>query len=61
MSSIPVGDFKELLEECPDDYEVIMEIRHKYTIPKSMGEKGWIAQINGIHVDDDKREIRLMN
>lgn len=61
MSSISVGELKMYLDSYPDDYEVIMNIHHKYDISKESGIAGWLAMINGIHVDDDKREVRLMN
>lgn len=61
MSSISVGELKSILENYPNDYEVIMNIKHKYPISKESGEKGWIAYINGIRIDDDFREIKLMN
>ena len=61
MSSISVGDLKAILDTCPDDYEVVMNIKHKYTISKKEGLRGWRAYINGVKADDDFREIRLMN
>lgn len=61
MSSISVGELKMYLDSYPDDYEVIMNIYHKYDISKESGLKGWISQINGIHVDNEHREVRLMN
>lgn len=61
MSSISVGELKNILENYPNDYEVIMSIKHNYPISKESGEKGWIAHINGIGVDDNFREIKLMN
>lgn len=61
MSSISVGDLISILENYPDDYEVVMNIKHKYPISKESGFKGWCAYINGVRVDDDFREIRLMN
>ena len=61
MSSISVGDLKSILENYPDDYEVVMNINHKYTISKEEGLRGWRAYINGVKADDDFREIRLMN
>lgn len=61
MSSISVGELKNILENYPDDYEVIITIKHKHPISKEDGEKGWIAYINGIEADNDFREIRLMN
>lgn len=61
MSSISVGELKSILENYPDDYEVIMSIKHKHPISKESGEKGWIAYINGVDVDKEYKEIRLMN
>lgn len=61
MSSISVGELKSLLESIPDDYEVIMNIYHKYNISKESGIKGWIAYINGYNVDKDHKEIKLIN
>ena len=61
MSSISVSDLKSILENYPDDYEVVMNIKHKYPISKKEGLRGWYAYINGVKVDDDFREIRLMN
>lgn len=61
MSSISVGELKAFLNDFPDDYEVVMNIHHKYDIPRESGEKGWIARIDGIYRDDDFREVRLMN
>ena len=56
MSSITVGEIKLLLEEVPDDYEVIMELNKGNTEMSSV-----IAMINGFKVVDDYREVRLMN
>lgn len=61
MSSISVSGLKSVLEDIPDDYQVVMNIKHKYPISEESGRKGWIAYINGIERDDDYREIRLMN
>lgn len=61
MSSILVGELKALLDTCEDDWEVVMNIHHRYDIPKESGEKGWLAYINGAHRDPDHRELRLMN
>ena len=61
MSSISVGELKYIRENYPDDYEVVMNINHKYQISKKEGLRGWYAYINGIKADDDFREIRLMN
>jgi hypothetical protein len=61
MSSILIGDLKSILENYPDDYEVVMNIKHKYPISKGEGLRGWYAYINGVKADDDFREIRLIN
>ena len=61
MSSISVGELKSILENYPDDYEVVMNIKHKYPISKKEGFRDCCAYINGIKADDDFREIRLMN
>lgn len=39
MSSISVGELKSILENYPDDYEVIIEIKYNYPISKESGEK----------------------
>ena len=49
MSSISVSD---ILENYPDDYEVVMNIKHKYPIAKKEGLRGWYAYINGVKVDE---------
>lgn len=56
MSSITVGEIKFLLEEVPDDYEVIIELNKGNTENSSV-----ITMINGFRVVDDYREVRLMN
>lgn len=61
MSSISVGELKSILENYPDDYEVVMNIKHKYSISKEEGLRGWCAYINEVKVDNDFREVRLMN
>lgn len=61
VSSISVRELKSLLESLPDDYEVVMNIHHRYDIPKEDGIKGWISYINGCHIDDNFHEVRLMN
>ena len=61
MSSISVGELKSILENYPDDYEVVMNIKHKYPISKEECLRDWYAYINGIKADDDFREIKLMN
>lgn len=48
MSSISVGELKSILENYPDDYEVVMNIKHKYPISKEEGLRGWCAYINGV-------------
>lgn len=61
MSSISVGELKSILENYPDDYEVVIKIKHKYPISKESGFRGWCAYINGVKANDDFREIRLIN
>ena len=61
MSSISVGELKSILENYPDDYEVVMNINHKYPISNKEGLRGCYTYINGVKVDDDFRELRLMN
>ena len=61
MSSISVGELKSILENYPDDYEVVMNIKHKYPISKEEGLRGWCAYINGIKVDNEFNEVKLMN
>lgn len=58
MSSITVGDLKKYLDDYPDDYEVIMEIRSK---TKDGKKEEFIAYINGIKQDELFREVRLLN
>lgn len=55
MSNISVGELKPILENYPDDYEVIMNIKHKYPISKEEGVRCWDAYINGVKVDNDFR------
>lgn len=51
MSSITNRELKIILDELPDDYEVIMsDIKDR-----------WIAPINGVMIDDEKEEIKLLN
>ena len=57
MSSILVGELKDILENVPDDYEVIMEITTGCDTKAGTS----IAYINGVKIDDDFKEIRLMN
>lgn len=55
--SIQVKQLINLLEKVPDDYEVIFELTER-----SEGEsKTSIAFINGFRVEDEYREVRLMN
>lgn len=61
MSSISVGELKVILNTYPDDYEVVMNIKHKYPISKEEGLIGWYVYINGVKADNDFREIRLVN
>ena len=55
MSSISVGELKSILENYPDDYEIVMNIKHKYPISKKEGLRGWYAYINSVKADDDFR------
>ena len=57
MSSLLVGELKDILENVPEDYEVIMEIRTRCDMKAGTS----IAYINGVKRDDDFKEIRLMN
>ena len=57
MSSLLVGELKDILENVPEDYEVIMEIRTGCDTKAGTS----IAYINGVKRDDDFKEIRLMN
>ena len=61
MSSISVGELKSILENYSDDYEVVMNINRSYPISKESGLRGWCAYINGIKINEDFREVRLMN
>lgn len=57
MSSITKSDLVNILQNYPDDAEVIMLIRTKQN-----GEtKESIAMINGVGYDDLWNEIQLMN
>lgn len=57
MSSICVEDLVNILQQYPEDYEVIFEVRELVDgKPKTS-----IAYINGIRADNEYREIRLMN
>lgn len=57
MSSLLVGELKDILENVLEDYEVIMEIRTGCDTKAGTS----IAYINGVKRDDDFEEIRLMN
>ena len=57
MSSLLVGELKDILENIPEDYEVIMEIRTGCDTKAGTS----IAYINGVKTDDEFKEIRLMN
>lgn len=56
MSSILSSELIEILKLHPD-YEVIMEITTKYNVKSGAS----ISYINGCKIDDEFREIRLMN
>jgi len=57
LSSISVGELKAILENIPDDYEVIMEINTKHDSKAGTS----IAFINGIKKDEEYKEVRLLN
>lgn len=57
MSSLLVCELKDILENVPEDYEVIMEIRTGCDTKAGTS----IAYINGVKKDDEFKEIRLMN
>lgn len=57
MSSISVSDLKSILENYSDDYEVVMNIKHKYLISKEEGLRGWCAYINSVKADDDLEKL----
>lgn len=48
MSSILVGELNSILNTFPDDYEVIMNIKHKYPISKKVSKFRfhWIEREN---------------
>ena len=54
MNSITVGEIKNLLEDVPDDYQIIMVLTKK-------NEKDVLSMINGFQVLDRDREVRLLN
>lgn len=60
MSSIIADDLISILEDHKN-YEVVMNIKHNYPISKESGQKGWIAYINGVEINEERKEIRLMN
>lgn len=59
MNGISVGELKSILENYPDDYEIVMSIEQKYPIFSDI--RCWRAYINGVKADDDFQEIILMN
>ena len=56
MNSITVVEIKNLLEDVPDDYQVIM-VQTK----KKEEEKDVLSMVNGFQVLDRDREVRLLN
>ena len=56
MNSITVGEIKNLLEDVPDDYQIIMVLTKK-----NEEEKAVLSMINGFQVLDRDREVRLLN
>lgn len=59
MNGISVGELKSILENYPDDYEIVMSIEQKYLTFSDI--RCWRAYINGVKADDDFQEIILMN
>ena len=57
MSSILVSELKTILENVPEDYEVIMEITTGYDTKAGTS----IAYINGVKRNEEFKEVRLMN
>lgn len=57
MSSILVGELKAILENVPEDYEVIMEITTGCDTKAGTS----MAYINVVKRDEEFKEIRLMN
>ena len=57
MSSLFVGELKDILENVPEDYEVIMEITTGCDTKAGTS----IAYINGVKREEELKEIRLMN
>ena len=57
LSSLLVGELKDILENVSEDYEVIMEIRKGYDTKTGT----CIAYINGVKREEELKEIRLMN
>ena len=57
MSSILVGELKAILENVPEDYEVLMEITTGCDTKAGTS----IAYINGVKREEELKEIRLMN
>lgn len=57
MSSLLVGELKDILENVPEDYEVIMEIITGCDTKAGTS----IAYINGVKREEELKEIRLMN
>ena len=57
MSSILVSELKAILDDLPEDYEVIVEITTGYDTKAGTS----IAYINGVKREEEFKEIRLMN
>ncbi len=57
MSSITVGDLRRILEDAPEEYEVVMETTTNYDVKAGTS----YAYINGIREDNSTRSIYLMN
>lgn len=57
MSSIDNWMLQQILKEYPDDYEVIFELHEK----KNGETKKSYAYINGVDVNHNFKEVKLMN
>ena len=57
MSSITVGDLQRILEDVPEEYEVVMETTTNYDVKAGTS----YAYINGIREEKSARSIFLMN
>lgn len=64
MSSITVGELKTILDQYPDNYEVIMSLKHSTSgslLKWNDNKYSWIAYINGVKADHDYQTLKLIN